>query len=64
MEKAKEEQSVNEHNAGVSKGIAALKKKIDALNKTFKSESEKPQASLNECNKLAQKIRFSKVKVK
>lgn len=60
----KKELSVDEHNAKVSKEIEALQDKIDVLKKTFKSETEKKQASLNDCNKLAQKLRFEKSKVK
>lgn len=41
--------SVDEHNAEVAKQIAALQSQIDELKKTYKSESDKKQASLHEC---------------
>lgn len=43
------ELSVDEHNAKVSAEIAELQAKIDALKLTYKSETEKRQASLHEC---------------
>ena len=44
-----QELSVDEHNAKVSADIAELQAQIDALKLTYKSETEKRQASLHDC---------------
>ena len=49
------ELSIDEHNEEVFKKIADLKAKIDDLNLTFRSESEKKQATLQECNAMFNK---------
>lgn len=57
---SKKELSVDEHNADVQKEINKLQEKIDTLKKTFKSESEKKQATLQEClamNKKAEELK-------
>ena len=51
---AKKDLTVDEHNTQVSKDIEALQKQIDELKLTYKSESEKKQASLHECNMIMQ----------
>lgn len=48
-EEQRVELSVDEHNAKVSAEIAELQAQIDALKLTYKSETEKRQASLHEC---------------
>lgn len=47
--KEAQELSVDEHNAEVSAKIAKLQEQIDDLKKTYKAESDKPQASLHDC---------------
>lgn len=49
--KEAQELSVDEHNAEVSAKIAKLQEQIDDLKKTYKAESDKPQASLHDCLK-------------
>lgn len=52
---AKKELTVDEHNAKVSIEISALQEKISELQLTYKSESDKKQASLHECNAIHRK---------
>lgn len=65
--KQQKELTVDEHNALVYKEIEKLESQIIDLKKTFKSESLKPQATLQEClsmNKKAEKLTAVKDKVK
>lgn len=49
------ELSINEHNAKVLAKIAKLEAEIKELYASCKSEADKPQASLHQCNQLAKK---------
>ena len=65
--KQQKELTVDEHNALVCKEIKKLENEIVELKKTFKSESLKSQATLQEClamNKKAEKLTAVKDKVK
>jgi len=64
---SKKELNVDEHNASVYKEIGKLEAKIAELKATFKSESLKPQATLQEClamNNKAAKLTAVQDKVK
>ena len=50
-----EELSIDEHNKQVSDKITALKSEITELELTFRSEAEKKQATLEECNAMFNK---------
>lgn len=52
---AKKELTVDQHNADISKKIAELEDKIKELKLTYKSEGEKKQATLHECNVMSRK---------
>lgn len=52
---AKKELTVNQHNAKVAKEIKSHEDAIEDLQKEYKSESEKKQASLHECNMMSRK---------
>jgi len=63
----KKELSVDEYNAGLAKEIAKLEQMIVDMKKDFRSETEKPQATLQEClamNRKAAKLTAVKKKVK
>ena len=63
----KKELSVDEHNAGLAKEIARLEQMIADIKKDFRSEAEKPQATLQQClamNRKAAKLTAVKDKVK
>lgn len=65
--KEAKELSVDEHNALVYKEVQKLEDEIVKLKKTFKSESLKSQATLQEClamNKKAEKLTAVQDKVK
>ena len=52
---AKKELTVDEHNAEVAKEISKHEGAIKELQLTYKSESDKKQASLHECNVMSRK---------
>lgn len=58
---AKKEETVEDFNNGLLKKIGKLEEEIKELKKTFKAETLKPQASLQEC--LAMSRKSSKPKV-
>lgn len=52
---AKKELSIDEHNKQVMQKVQDLKDQIKELELTYRSEAEKKQASLHECNALHRK---------
>ena len=49
------ELTIDQHNKKVAEKVNSLKAEIIGLEKLYKSESEKPQATLAECNRMTQK---------
>ena len=47
------ELTVDEHNAVIDKAVGKLKDEIKELQFGYKSESEKKQATLHECNMMS-----------
>lgn len=52
---ATKELTVDQHNAAVAKEIKLHEDAIKDLQKEYKSESDKKQASLHECNLMSRK---------
>tara|TARA_R110000803_G_scaffold181154_2_gene243548 strand:+ start:509 stop:730 length:222 start_codon:yes stop_codon:yes gene_type:complete len=62
MSKANKEQTVEEFNAGLAEEIEMLEAELKKLKSSYKSETLKPQATLQEC--IAMNNKIAKIEVK